>query len=1206
MMAHIAGREAVLALAFLSLQVLAACGGGGGGGGGTTFTLTVAKAGAGTGTITSSPTGITCGSKCSADFGEGKSVTLTATPDAASAFAGWSGDCSGTSTCVLTMSAAHAATATFAPTVTVTKAGLGNGSVTSTPAGIDCGTKCSADFGEGKSVTLTAIPDAASAFAGWSGDCSGTSTCVLTMSAAHAATATFDGKPTGTDTWHAQNAGRTAVDLTPYVATTAGAGRFALVASGAAAPLVVNTTGDGEYAGVVRAVSDLRSDINKVTGVTPTVANSVSSGTLPVLIGTRHHSPIIDGLVTAGKLDATGLDGKWETWHTQIVSAPTTGVASALVIAGSDQRGTIYGIYDLSRQIGVSPWYFWDDVQPAHQDALYVLPGVHTLGQPAVKYRGFFINDEAPALDTWYRNYFATSNGVFKHDFYAKMFELLLRLRGNYLWPAVWGRAFDLDDTTNHATAQAYGIVMGTSHEAPMDRGIEEWNRRTTQYGGNGQWSFRTNADAIIKYWTAGIDRMVAGKFEDVVTVGMRGNGDTGLIDGTALPLMESILSTERNIIASETGLDPTAVPQVWTLYKEVLGYWDRGLRAPADVTIIFPDDNWGNMRALPNLSDSPRSGGYGVYYHFDYVGGSRNYKWVDTNLVPNIWEQLNLAYTYGVDRLWMVNGGDVKGNERPIQFFLDLAWSPETWTVDALDRWSRAFAQENFGSSQAATIASLLDSYERLQSRRKPELLNRLVSYATPTDLAKPVYNGSSSPFSLVNYRELESVVDEWTQLRASAEAVNAGLGTGQQAAFYQLVLYPIAATENAYRLRLAGFRNKLYAAQGRASTYDWAAAAQARFADDQAMSTYHSQTLSGGKWKGFQTESKFGYGGSYADSSWQSPAAGTDAIWPVPITTGVTLASGAGMGVAIDGSESYWTTGTTSALPALSSYSTSPAPYLEVFSRGSASFSYTITPSVSWITVSNASGTISTTDTKEIRAEVSVNSGSSVPSGTTPVNLVVAGNGQTITVPLSVVKPAAPTANTFVEAGGYVSMRADHTTALVAQNGVSWLTIPNIGRADPYSTSVGLTPTPSTSARVATPGGATPHLEYDMTLYTTGTVRVWVYLSPRNNVLPTRAIEGEGLKYGISIDGETPQVVNIQTMTGSDDAGMNNAWGRNTGDNTARVYSSHTVSTAGKHALKFWMVDPTVVLQKVVVDTTGALRDSYLGPPESFRNAP
>jgi hypothetical protein len=1094
-------------------------------------------------------------------------------------------------------------------TLTVSRSGPIGGVITSEPVGIACGSTCQYAFENGAVVTLTvAVNDGNATFTGWSGGtCTGTGTCVVTLDAAKTVTAAFEWTTAGADPWKAQNADRQPLDLTPYVAFSAGAGRFALVAGGEAAPLVVSTAVEGEYPGVVRAVSTLQGDVLKVSGVQPAVASAVTAGTLPVLIGTLGHSPIIDGLVTAGKIDVTELSGKWETWHTQIVTAPMDGVASALVIAGSDQRGTIFGVYDLSRQMGISPWYFWDDVAPAHNAEIYVLPGVHSLGQPAVKYRGFFINDESPALGTWVQNTYHT--GTFNHLFYEQIFETMLRLRANYLWPAVWGKAFDLDDNPqNHATAKAYGIVMGTSHEAPMDRGIEEFKRRKFEFGGNGLWSFRTNADAITKYWTAGIQRMVTGGFEDVVTVGMRGDGDTALADGAALPLMESIISTERQVIASVTGQNPTTVPQVWTLYKEVQDYWDRGFRAPADVTINWCDDNWGNLRALPDLSDDERSGGYGVYYHFDYVGAARNYKWVDTNLLSNVWEQMNLAYTYGVDRLWMVNGGDVKGNERPIQFFLDLAWSPQTWTLANLEEWQTRFAEENFGAAYAADIAELMGRYERLQSRRKPELLNKLYTYSTPTNVGSPS-GSTASAFSLVNYRELERVLEEWQQLREDTETLGA-LIPDQQATYYQLVEYPIVATENVYALRLAEFRNILYAAQGRASAVDWASEAQLRFKDpvgaknpddwssDEDFSTIYN-TIVAGKWNGFQSEAKLGYGGSYTDSDWQSPSGSQEVIWPPLVTP--TLQSGPSMGVAVDGSTASSTGATTLNLPALDRYSTAPAPYIEVFNRGTGSFSYTITGAPAWLTISNASGTIDDA-LKEQRAEITVPSWGAVPAGTTSVSLAVAGNSQSVTVQLQVVNPTTtPVVGTFVEAGGYVSIQADHYTSAVTQGEVSWLRILDVGRADPGVRSAGMTPAPASAGRIASPGGETPRLEYDVHLYTTGSVTVWAYLSPRNNVLPSRYTTGEGLKYGISIDDGPVQVVNVTTQTNADDLTMNLGWQRNVADNVARTYSTHTIGSAGKHTVRFWMVDPTVILQKLVVDT-GGLRASQLGPPESL----
>jgi hypothetical protein len=982
-----------------------------------------------------------------------------------------------------------------------------------------------------------------------------------------------------------------------YVVTSPRPGAFPLVARGKAAPIVVS--GD-DRPGVVRVVGDLRADIERVTGVAPAVSlDRVPAGSEPVLVGTIGESPLVDALVAGGKLDVTGIAGKWETSLQQVVRDPMPGVRRALVIAGSDQRGTIFGAYDVSRRIGVSPWYWWDDVPARQSDELYVLPGRHSQGTPAVKYRGFFVNDENPALGRWAPTQFGAGlapghPGGFNAKFYSRVFEVMLRLKANYLWPAVWGRAFAEDDPANHATATLYGVVMGTSHEAPMMRGIEEWNRHAVPavrdpagnvvtpghdpYGGTGEWSFRRNSAAIEAYWADGIERMADEGFEGVVTLGMRGNGDVGLPDGDGIELMQEILATESRILG-EHGMSD--VPKVWTLYKEVQRYWDKGLRAPDDVTVVFTDDNWGNMRKLPDPTLPPRAGGYGMYYHFDYVGGGRNYKWVDTINLDNTWEQLNTAYSHGVDELWVVNVGDLKNEELPLQFFLDYAWEPIP--LEGVPAWEKRYAAENFGPRHAAGIAEVLHTYGVLQSRRKPELLNRRITGGPGTTVT---YDDQASPYYLENYREMDRVTADWQRLATKAARVGRALPESYRDAYFQLVGYATEATANLYALRRAEFTNIRYATQGRAATNRLADETAARFADDQALSAYYNTELAGGKWRNFQTQPKIGYGdiARYGPNApWQQPELNNEALPDevFPAVRRIEVPAAADMGVAVDGSDQWWPASPAPAvLPTFSRYQSQPRQYLEVFNRGAAPFDYRISSGAPWLSVSRARGTVD----EQVRVEVAVD-WKRAPEGTSRVPITVTGTGRSVVVEAVVDNAPRHPRRGWVEANGYVSVPADGTSRVVGD----WLRIPDIGRDG-----AGMQPTPVTAPRREPTG---PRLEYAVDLTTTGPVTVWVYLSPRNNVHPT-----DGLTYAVSLDGTAPQRVNVTTATGADDTAMNRQWERNTSDNVNRTATTHVVDRPGEHVLKVWAVDPTVVVQKIVVDT-GGLAPSYLGPPHSTR---
>jgi hypothetical protein len=994
-----------------------------------------------------------------------------------------------------------------------------------------------------------------------------------------------------------------------YLAFRPEPGAFPLVRAGRAVPVLVDPA---DHPGVRRVAADLRADIERVTGVRPAAERAGAREI--AIVGTIGRSPLIDGLIEAGKLDVSAVRGRWETSLQTVVDRPLPGVDRAFVIAGSDQRGAIFGAYDVSRGIGVSPWHWWDDVRPVRRTQIFVRRGAWTQGTPAVKYRGVFINDENPNLGTWAPQYFGPGKadgypGGFNADFYAKVFELILRLKGNYLWPAVWGRAFAEDDPDNHARATEYGIVIGTSHEAPMMRGIEEWNRHAVPaqrdaqgtvvtpghdpYGGTGEWSFRRNRAAIEAYWRDGIRRMVDQGIEGVVTLGMRGNGDTSLPDGDAIELMQEIIATQRRIIAEVTGSE-TSVPQVWTLYKEVQRYWTRGLRAPDDVTVVLCDDNWGNIRMHPDPAEPPRSGGYGLYYHFDYVGDGRNYKWVDTVCLPNLWDQLHQAVAYGNTTLWVTNAGDLKGNELPTQYFLDYAWNPRRWELDAIPEWERRYAALHFGEEHAEAIAGVLARYGHLQHRRKPELLNRRITLDPAKDLATDdtavVYDDQQTPFYP---GELERVTQEWRELGRDAARIGRHLPASARDAWFELVGYNVLATANLYDLREAEFTNLVYAAQGRAATNGLAAKAEAGLAEDFRLQDVFNQRIAGGKWKDFQLQPHIDYGDveRYGPNApWQQPERDNVALKDVlfPAVRRIEVPDAAEMGVAVAGSQEWWPqAATVPVLPEFSPYrADGSGAYLEVFNRGTRAFPYRITSSVPWLTVDRPRGTVR----QQTRVTVRVD-WSKAPAGRAEGELTVEGTGRTVTVRAVAVRPSRRGLKGFVEAGGHIAIDAEHYTRATGARGVGWLRVDRIGR-----TGAGMTPFPVT-APAQTPGGTAPHLEYEVTLLTPGEVTVWAYLSPRNP-----ALARPGLRYAVSFDDAPPQTVDVIAATGPDDGGLNRRWERHTSDNVNRTSTKHVIAEAGVHRLRFWMVDPTVVLQRLLIDT-GGLPETYLGPLESHR---
>lgn len=913
-----------------------------------------------------------------------------------------------------------------------------------------------------------------------------------------------------------------------------------------AAPIVV---GKDDYPGVLRAARDLQRDIRKVTGKTPQWHTGAASASDVIIVGTLGRHALIDELASQGRIDTRTLAGQWEGFLIQAVTDPLPGVKRALVIAGSDKRGTIYGIYTLSEQIGVSPWHWWADVPVSRHAALSVPLGTRLMDKPAVQYRGIFLNDEAPALTNWAKQRF----GGFNRKFHEQLFELMLRLRANYLWPAMWGSAFYDDDKGNGELADTMGIVMGTSHHEPMMRAHQEWLRH-----GKGPWDYSRNADALRAFWAQGLRN--SRDYDKVITMAMRGDGDEPMSESANVALLERIVRDQRALIGQELGKDPATVPQLWALYKEVQEYYEKGMRVPDDMLLLWCDDNWGNIRRLPTPEERKRSGGAGVYYHFDYVGGPRSYKWLNVTQVAKVWEQMNLANEYGANRLWIVNVGDLKPMEVPTEFFLAYAWNPAAWPAEKLPEYLEAWAAREFGAQHAGRIASIVERYTRYNARRRPEQLE-------------------PSTYSLSAYDEAERVVNDYNALVEEARQVGKALPKTMQDAYFQLVEYPVRASANALDMWVSAGRNALHARQGRATTNDLAARVQRLFDRDAELTRqYHG--ANGGKWNHMMSQNRFGY------TSWAQPyrdvmPAVSRLRLPEPGAPGGIRAADQ-MGVVVQGSQAVWPAYGLHhmTVPTLDVFDKQPR-YVELFNRSREPFDYTVKASHPWIRLSHAAGRVD----KEQRILVDVD-WNAVPAGSMEAELTVTGpEGARVLVKVPVHKPAdlpPQSAQGHVESRGVVAIEAEHFSRKHAPEGRQWLRIPGYGH-----TLSGMTTMPGAAPALKVEDGM--RLEYDVHLFRSGELKLHAVLGPTLKFQP-----GKGFRFAVSIDDGPVQEVNVH----GDESEQ--YWNKLVSEGVARFVTTHRVERPGRHTVKFWALDPGLVLQRLVIDA-GGLQPSYLGPPES-----
>ncbi|KAK2613143.1 hypothetical protein N8I77_000071 [Diaporthe amygdali] len=708
-----------------------------------------------------------------------------------------------------------------------------------------------------------------------------------------------------------------------------------------------------DYEGVHIAARNLAVDFSRVTKEPPKtilISNSARievHGGVAIVIGCIESSSLVQKLENSGKVDFSAIRGKWESFQTSLVREPLEGCSWALVIAGSDKRGTIYGTYTLSEQIGVSPWYWWADVPPQHHPQIFATDKTNIHGTPSVKYRGIFINDEAPALTGWVREKF----GGYNVQFYEKVFELLLRLKANFLWPAMWpgfpnpGASFFTDDPDSQKAADTHGIVMSTSHHEPMQRLSNEWLAEGNPLG---TWDWISNKEKITQFFRKGVER--AQDYESYFTMGMRGEYDTKMKGEDPAAVVRDVLRTQRSLIKEVHGRED-AVPQLLALYKEVQVQYESGrLGVPDDVTLLFSDDNFGSIRRLPHGDESKRKGGAGLYYHLEYVGTPRSYKWINSNSLGKTWHQLQEAHSRGARQIWVFNVGDIKPLELPLTFAMSLAWDINSVKPDGIPDFFLSLSARQFGVDLSQDIAKAWHEYDTLVALRRHE-------HIEPTT------------FSLLHYREAEQICAQWESLLRLAQSIYDRATEEQKPAIFQLVLHPIKASAIFVRLQVNLARNQMYARQRRNSTNLVAKRVLELFdADFDLSEEYH--TLLGGKWNNILSQPHYGF-----RDTWHAPS--RDMISglcyvqtrqrsnPIVGNMGVMVEGHEGVRPGLTNENSDFThpsrgdlvPGVTLGL--MSRYSTDTR-WFELFTRGPATVHWSLKVHYPWVSFSKESGTL------------------------------------------------------------------------------------------------------------------------------------------------------------------------------------------------------------------------------------------------------
>lgn len=981
---------------------------------------------------------------------------------------------------------------------------------------------------------------------------------------------------------------------------------------------------DNAFSGVKRIAEKLAHDVELVVGHRPKcVTGAIGTGQKPecvtgaidtetnqsgasaVWVGTIGSSRMLDVLEQKGVVDLSQIRGKREVYGWFFLSGGGEAASSQiLVIAGSDKRGTIYGMFHLSEVIGVSPFVDWCGTKPAKKDSILLDESMAVITkEPSVKYRGFFINDEWPAFGNWCDHHF----GGFNAKAYEHVFELLLRLKGNYLWPAMWSGRFEDDGPglLNAELADEYGVVMGMSHHEPCLRQGEEYKYlrgKDSIYGD--AWNFRTNREGIIRFWEDGLKR--SGRFENVITVGMRGEADTAILGKGAtladnIELLGDVLRTQRRLIQENVNEDLTKVPRMIALYKEVEEFFYgregvKGLMGSEeleDVILMLCDDNYGNLRTLPTEEMRKHRGGYGMYYHFDYHGWPISYEWINSSYLPKVWEQMTQAYEFGVRDLWIVNVGDIATQEYPLSYFLDLAYDFDKWGSRAMNstrKYTKEWVQLTFGclrAEQQEEIVELLQGYTGIIQKRRPEAMN--------ADVYHPVNYHES-------YRTLV-VVEDYLKRAEALYGEVAKLAPENLSSFVALVYYPAMGTLNVTKMQIMAGLNHYLAKLGALRANDYGKAVKACLAKDRELVDLYQQ-MDDKRWYGMGMSQHIGF------VNWNEDECQNPVIMQVlPVNKPRLVATVDGTTQHVEGSP--WLPNEMELREFLNPDCTEAA--ITVLSQSNQPAAYQVLEKPDWLCLNSMEGTVDgkNHNREQLRMKVdrrlageavlSVNSkGQGIESEAAEKNTffkIIQGiiRIQTpagecvIHVPVCVGTFDYPE-NTYVNTQGYIAIEAEHYFKKTAGARAEFACIHDYGK-----TRSAMKAFPTTE--YFTPGEDAPYLEYHFAVEEEQVYEAELYMQPSNPVTTEN-----NLCYAIQANNGDIRTYNV-IKEGFQVGDQGHIWAAGV-LNQIRTHTSRISCVRGVNILRIYPVTPGVVLEKLVIYPLGHRpAESYLGPTETYR---